>query len=571
MAYVTTRKNKAGEVTSYQVKWDLGGSRAAGQQVERFKDEASATTFCAAVKEHGEQWPPGWVKGVGYRDEYRFETYARESIRLRTGIEEHYRHALVRELEMWLLPTFGDKDVRSPTDFSKRTVAAWVNEMASTMLWSGANRKKMSPKTIRNLHGLLSSILIEAMDEEPPLRARNPCKKTRLPRTDDDGLAPANRDMTFLTPEEVEAVAEQYESPELAKLHRDKFATGARWGEISALAKVHVGLDEYTGKPMVTFERAYKRKVGGGFELGLTKSSRSNRTIRITDTTWQGYLSAGLVEMEDEELIYQDEGGGPVPYWKFHDAFTEAVAKAHAAGTLPKRKRPTPHDLRHSAAAVLISQGHPLTYVQRRLGHESIVTTSDRYGHLLPQADDDAMETIEAAQRPGGPPRGAVVPLQATAPEDGRRVFVVHCGAGEGARLEGFWELDHAQALAEQLEVDMGAPVLVEAWSVAWWNRQIMHGVNKVRHRIPERVAVWRVGPAVYGPDGVEYVRQPEDHEPRSTTAWEWEESYTEEPALHRAEWRPGGETEAEAWGWTWRPWSRRTGPRGRTRCGCAR
>lgn len=560
MAYVTPRKNAAGEITSYQVKWRLGGGRSTPQQVERFLDEPSAEVFRDAVKAAGEQWPPGWVKGVGYVEEddedesaqYQFEAYARESIRLRTGVEEHYRHAILREAENYLFPTFGDGDVRSPKDFSKRTIKAWVNVLAETVLWSGAARKKMSAKTVRNLHGLMSSIMQEAVDEEPPLRERNPCKGTRLPRTDDDGLTAGagDEDMTFLTPAEVEAIAEQYTVPEAAKLHRDKYATGARWGEISALAKVHVFADEADGKPKVRIERAWKRKVGGGFYLGTTKSKRSNRTLRIPESTWQGYLAAGLEDLEDDALIYHDGTGERLPYWRFYGWFMEAVERAHKAGTLPKRKRPTPHDLRHSHAAALISKGHGLTYVQRRLGHESITTTSDRYGHLLPQADDDAMETIEETLHPGGAPRGAVeIPLQVPADSATRRVYVAHLVTAEGARREGFWDLDHARALAEQWEVDHGEPVLVEAWSTQWWTRQVIHGVNKVRHRLPERALIWQVGPAIYGPDAEERVRQAENHEPRTRWAWEWEEFYTEEPAHQRAEWQTNGETEASAWG----------------------
>ncbi|MFF4385546.1 tyrosine-type recombinase/integrase [Streptomyces sp. NPDC001552] len=558
MAYVTPRKNAGGEITSYQVKWRLGGGRTTPQQVERFKDEASAEVFRDAVKAAGEQWPPGWVKGVGYvededeDEEYRFEVYARASIAARTGVEEHYRHALTRELETYLLPTFRDKDVRSPKDFSKRTIGAWVNALAETELWSGAARKRMSPKTIRNLHGLMSSILGEAADEEPPLRERNPCKRTRLPRTDDDGVnsGDGDEDMTFLTPTEVEAIAEQFTAPEGAKLTRDKYATGARWGEISALARVHVALDHADGKPKVKIERAWKRKVGGGFYLGTPKSKRSRRSLRIPETTWQGYLAAGLEELEPGDLIYHDGNGERLPYWRFHDWFSEAVTRAHAAGTLPKHKRPTPHDLRHSHAAALISKGHGLTYVQRRLGHESITTTSDRYGHLLPQADDDAMETIEETLHPGGAPRGAVeIPLQTPTAGDVRRVFVVHCGTAEGAHREGFWNLDHAEAVAEQFELDRGESCLVEAWSLQWWTRSVMGGQNRIRHHIPDRALVWSVGPAIYGADGTEHVLQAEDHEPRSGWLWEWEAGYTDEAAVASADWRPNGETAADARG----------------------
>ena len=45
------------------------------------------------------------------------------------------------------------------------------------------------------------------------------------------------------------------------------------------------------------------------------------------------------------------------------------------------------HDLRHTFASFLIAQNMPLKYVQAQMGHESIQTTSDRYGHLMPEVE----------------------------------------------------------------------------------------------------------------------------------------------------------------------------------------
>ena len=46
------------------------------------------------------------------------------------------------------------------------------------------------------------------------------------------------------------------------------------------------------------------------------------------------------------------------------------------------------HDLRHTHVAWLIAGGAPLPHIQARLGHESITTTIDTYGHLLPAGDE---------------------------------------------------------------------------------------------------------------------------------------------------------------------------------------
>lgn len=48
-----------------------------------------------------------------------------------------------------------------------------------------------------------------------------------------------------------------------------------------------------------------------------------------------------------------------------------------------------PHDLRHTHAAWLISQGEHPKAIQTRLGHASIKTTLDTYGHLMEGLDED--------------------------------------------------------------------------------------------------------------------------------------------------------------------------------------
>ncbi|MFH8747490.1 tyrosine-type recombinase/integrase [Streptomyces rimosus] len=54
-----------------------------------------------------------------------------------------------------------------------------------------------------------------------------------------------------------------------------------------------------------------------------------------------------------------------------------------AANTADLTKRPRIHDLRHTHAPWLIADKVRLPVIQGRLGHESITTTVDRYGHLL--------------------------------------------------------------------------------------------------------------------------------------------------------------------------------------------
>lgn len=55
------------------------------------------------------------------------------------------------------------------------------------------------------------------------------------------------------------------------------------------------------------------------------------------------------------------------------------------------------HDLRHTHVAWLVAGGALLPHIQARLGHESITTTIDTYGHLLPAGDELISQIIDTA------------------------------------------------------------------------------------------------------------------------------------------------------------------------------
>lgn len=57
------------------------------------------------------------------------------------------------------------------------------------------------------------------------------------------------------------------------------------------------------------------------------------------------------------------------------------------------------HDLRHTCAAILIGQGWNPKQIQDRLGHATIRTTLDRYGHLFEGHDAELLERLDASVR----------------------------------------------------------------------------------------------------------------------------------------------------------------------------
>ncbi|WP_439082156.1 tyrosine-type recombinase/integrase [Streptomyces sp. WL006] len=552
MASLVPRKNKAGEITSYQVKWRLGGT--GDWQTERFDDSDPAKIFKQAVEKHGHQWPPGWVKGEGYvapeaadESQYQFERFARESIKNRTA-GAYYKRQRLRAAEMYIFPTFAHCDIRSPEHFSKATIGAWINRMRQTKVRRGNSKtlKDMAPETLRGLHGLLSSVLKEAMVAEPPLRDRNPCDLTRLPKDDDHGVEDddsGDDQMEFMTPEEVAGLVSCFPRASDRLLVRSAFGTGLRWGEITALATRHVRSPQ-PDKHEIRVTRAWKREEPTVFYLGPPKTRAGRRTVEITAGLMQE-LRAGIRDGDPDDLVFPGQNGQRMVYGTFWERWNRAVSKARNSGLLPKWKVPTFHDLRHSHVAALLSDGHSLTYVQRRLGHESIKTTSDRYGHLLDTAHQAALVTLDRVMGVAAQVglEGEPVALPRRSPE--RAVYAVHLG---GQRSEGFWRQEDAEAVAAQWELDRAEEALVEVWTAAWWKRS-RGELDLVRDRVPDRRRMWEIGPACYSADGTERVERPEDHGPRAVWAWEWEPTFTDERAVPHVEWGESGETEARAYG----------------------
>ena len=53
------------------------------------------------------------------------------------------------------------------------------------------------------------------------------------------------------------------------------------------------------------------------------------------------------------------------------------------------------HDLRHSAATILLTSGVHPKVVQERLGHSTIAMTLDVYSHVLPSIQQEAADKID--------------------------------------------------------------------------------------------------------------------------------------------------------------------------------
>jgi len=56
------------------------------------------------------------------------------------------------------------------------------------------------------------------------------------------------------------------------------------------------------------------------------------------------------------------------------------------------------HDIRHTFASLLLSNGESPVYVKEQLGHSSIQMTVDTYGHLIPGSNRKAVNQLDTPQ-----------------------------------------------------------------------------------------------------------------------------------------------------------------------------
>ena len=139
--------------------------------------------------------------------------------------------------------------------------------------------------------------------------------------------------------------------------------------------------------------------VGGRIVLGTPKSHQS-RTVAVP--RFIAIELAGAVDgKRPDDLIFTMPGGSVMRMSNWRRA-TFVPARARAG--LSDRFRV--HDLRHTAASLMIQAGYPPKMLQEIMGHASITTTLDLYGHLYPgemdrYADrlDDAATADDAAKK----------------------------------------------------------------------------------------------------------------------------------------------------------------------------
>jgi integrase len=250
------------------------------------------------------------------------------------------------------------------------------------------NRKRAagcSARSVAYLRAILRAALNRARKWN--LVARNAAELVEPPRVERFRIKP-------LSPEQARALLEAVKGHRLQALYAVALASGLRVGEILGLRWQEVDLEH--GQMAVA--QALQRQKGRGLVLTQTKTDRSRRTIALPApliTALKAHRVRQLEERlatgprwQDAGLVFTSNVGTGLEPRNLHRSFKIML---HKAG-LPDSIRF--HDLRHSAASLMLAQGVPLRVVMEILGHSSISLTANTYAHVMPSLLQDAAEKM---------------------------------------------------------------------------------------------------------------------------------------------------------------------------------
>lgn len=311
---------------------------------------------------------------------------------------------VARFLEEWLADVL-------PGSVAKGTEMNYRN-IVSYYVRPRLGRKHLRTLTARDVSMMLSNMEAEGLSPNTRRLARSVLRRA-LRWAEAEGMVQRNvaalANGVKIGGEEGKALTAELARTFLASIagHRLEAAytvalsLGLRRGELLALAWEDVDLDGTP--PRLTVRLALKRH-DEGLVLEEPKTRQSRRTVHLPASAVASLRRHRARQAEERlragelweplplgrDLLFRTELGTAVDPDNFRNITYRVTADAGIG-------RWSPHQLRHSAASLLLAQGVPLKVVSEVLGHSSIRVTADVYGHLIDDAKAEAADAIEAA------------------------------------------------------------------------------------------------------------------------------------------------------------------------------
>jgi integrase len=335
-----------------------------------FRTKAEAAKFLSTIeasKVRGSYVDPGLGRVA-------FGEYAEEFLASAVDLSRSTRATYETEYRLYLKPAFGRVPIASIRPADLRGLVQALTE------------RGVGARTVQLVHQTASRVLRQAVEDG--LIPANPASRVGTPKTE-------RKAIRILSVEEVERLADAFDIRYRALVLLGAYA-GLRFGEASALRVPHLRLLE---RRVEILEGS--SEVNGRLYVGPLKTKGSRRTVSIpaflADELGRHLSGSGklgtLPDPGGSDLVFPSPSGGPLRRTNFGARFWAPAVVA--AGLDPA---PTFHDLRHTSVALAIAEGAHPKAIQARLGHSSITTTLNTYGHLLPSLEVELADRLETAR-----------------------------------------------------------------------------------------------------------------------------------------------------------------------------
>lgn len=239
-------------------------------------------------------------------------------------------------------------------------------------------RDTVGVDTKKRVRAMLFRVFKEAVDLE--ILDRNPVAKVKAPK-------PPRRRMKVWEPDEILHFLREAKSHPLYAMFVLALTTTMGPAELFGLQKGDVHL-----KGGYLWVNQNLEDVNGKIALGDVKAAERRRRIELPDFTVAALREHLKTNMERGPFVFTSREGKPLRRTNVRRrdwiplldrVAAEAEKTAHEAGRTEYRfPRIRFYDLRHSANALMGFLGVPIQVARERMGHSSIKTTDDVYGHL---------------------------------------------------------------------------------------------------------------------------------------------------------------------------------------------
>lgn len=233
------------------------------------------------------------------------------------------------------------------------------------------NNLTVSPKTIKNIYGVLNKALNKAA--ELSYIKKNPCGAVSLPKV-------AKPKIRALSDEEIKILFKELKNTRYYDFYKLALFTGLRRGELLGLT-----WDCYKREAGYLYVYRQLQMINGEYTFITPKGGKS-RNVALPNVAIE--MIDGLKSNDESEFIFHNEIGEHFSISNIGTVFRECVKKSGIENA-------TLHDLRHTYAVNALRAGDNFKSVQNNLGHATPAFTLDRYATVT---DDMIRETQNKLQ-----------------------------------------------------------------------------------------------------------------------------------------------------------------------------